>query len=600
MLEDPSYSSVVRWGDDRDSFVVLENEKFTKSILPKHFKHSNFASFVRQLNKYDFHKVRQNSEEGPASIYGPNAWEFKHPEFKANSKDSLDNIRRKAPAPRKQSALSDEQIPIQQIDLMNQQISAQAQQIETLTARCAEQHVNHQMMIQELLRIHKTVLNHEHVIQDVMTFLHSVDAKQRRDSKSMFPPEAVGPNSNVSPTSQAIPVLEDELASPLQHAQKLLHDLNADVQFNSSSLEQLHTAVIATPPPPVDPNMRNELGRGPTLAPSSSTIGYAKLNGINGELDNVVYPRGTNNGIDPMYGEHVHNIPYPLPAKELDPQDPRRQYADGRKKSTHADPGWSRPPRILLVEDDPTCRQIGGKFLYSFCCVVDTALDGLEAVDKVQEGVKYDMILMDIIMPNLDGVSACHIIRQFDRTPIVAMTSNIRSDDIQMYFQHGMDDVLPKPFTRKSLLDMLEKHLIHLKKHTPGMEPPPQSAVTAPSGPHSSATQSVRDDMSAANSPAGSTGTWNSPSQYSGVSPINPNVNQFGPVPHQSQYIDANGNATSFHSPQTPVHGRLPTPQQHRRGQSEMSGGPDMGSSNKRQRIYPPPIMSAPMNGRQQ
>jgi CheY-like chemotaxis protein len=64
-------------------------------------------------------------------------------------------------------------------------------------------------------------------------------------------------------------------------------------------------------------------------------------------------------------------------------------------------------------------------------------LDGLEAVNKMQEGVKYDMILMDIIMPNLDGVSACHIIRQFDRTPIVAMTSNIRSDDIQMYFQHG-------------------------------------------------------------------------------------------------------------------------------------------------------------------
>ena len=64
-------------------------------------------------------------------------------------------------------------------------------------------------------------------------------------------------------------------------------------------------------------------------------------------------------------------------------------------------------------------------------------LDGLEAVNKMQEGVKYDLILMDIIMPNLDGVSACHLIRQFDRTPIVAMTSNIRSDDIQMYFQHG-------------------------------------------------------------------------------------------------------------------------------------------------------------------
>ena len=63
--------------------------------------------------------------------------------------------------------------------------------------------------------------------------------------------------------------------------------------------------------------------------------------------------------------------------------------------------------------------------------------DGLEAVNKMNAGSKYDLVLMDIIMPNLDGVSACHLISQFDSTPIIAMTSNIRSDDIAMYFQHG-------------------------------------------------------------------------------------------------------------------------------------------------------------------
>lgn len=55
----------------------------------------------------------------------------------------------------------------------------------------------------------------------------------------------------------------------------------------------------------------------------------------------------------------------------------------------------------------------------------------------MQEGSKYDLILMDIIMPSLDGVSACSVIRRFDNTPIIAMTSNIRSSDIDLYFQNG-------------------------------------------------------------------------------------------------------------------------------------------------------------------
>ncbi|GAD94821.1 stress response regulator/HFS transcription factor, putative [Paecilomyces variotii No. 5] len=585
MLEDPSYSEIVRWGDEGDSFVVLECEKFTKTILPKHFKHSNFASFVRQLNKYDFHKVRQNNEETGQSPYGQNAWEFKHPEFKANSKDSLDNIRRKAPAPRKPAQMSEDCVPTQQIDLMNQQILAQQQQIQHLSDRYAQLTVDHQLMLQELMRVQKTVLNHENVIHQVMNFLLSVDARQRRDSRAGAPFHAqAGEGSTMSPSHMG--AADDQPASPLQHASKLLSDMNAEIQFNLSGMDSVDAhktpAVVATPP--LESGPRNGAVRPPTSAGSSTTMGFAKMNG---ELESVVYPVGTTNGIDPMYSEHVNNIPYPLPSKELDPSDPRRQYADGRKKSTYVDPGWVRSPHILLVEDDATCRQIGGKFLYSFSCVIDTAFDGLEAVNKIQDGSKYDLILMDIIMPNLDGVSACHLIRQFDRTPIIAMTSNIRSDDIQLYFQHGMDDVLPKPFTRKSLLDMLEKHLVHLKTLPQGIESSAPTAAVPMAAPASTG-PSIKEDSSPGQSPAASMNNWQSPSQFQGLSPVHPNVQQV-----QGQYVPASAGPTPYAIDQNGVQYAAAAPlnaatarPQHRRQLSEMSSAAEAANFAKRQRIY--------------
>ncbi|KAJ5779550.1 Heat shock factor (HSF)-type DNA-binding [Penicillium paradoxum] len=592
MLEDPTYASIVRWGDEGDSFVVLECEKFTKTILPKHFKHSNFASFVRQLNKYDFHKVRQNNEENGQSPYGQNAWEFKHPEFRANSKESLDNIRRKAPAPRKQTQTTEDSVPTQQIDLLNQQIVAQQQQIQHLSDRYAQLTVDHQLMLQEVMRVQKTVLNHENVIHQVMTYLLSVDARQRRDSKAVA---FQAPGTTMSPSQ--VGAVDDEPSSPLQQASKLLNDMNAELQFNMNSVDSMNDpqkAVVSTPT--MDPNARNGSLRPTTTAPPNQGLVYPKMTG---DLEQVVYPVGATNGIDPMYSEHINNVPYPMPAKqEIDPSDARRQFPDNRKKSTNVDPGWVRSPQILLVEDDATCRQIGGKFLYSFSCVIDTAFDGLEAVNKIQGGSKYDLILMDIIMPNLDGVSACHLIRQFDRTPIIAMTSNIRSDDIQLYFQHGMDDVLPKPFTRKSLLDMLERHLDHLKisPQNPGMEPVPSSAaaVTMAAAAQNSATQSIKEDSSPGQSPAGSMTNWQSPGQFQNMQAVPSNMPTVqGPyVTAQPNAYTVDQNGVQYPAPPPPVGvptAGAPVRPPHRRQISDLSSATENPNMPKRQRMYSQP-----------
>jgi osomolarity two-component system response regulator SKN7 len=101
-------------------------------------------------------------------------------------------------------------------------------------------------------------------------------------------------------------------------------------------------------------------------------------------------------------------------------------------------PGWTIPPKILLVDDDAVYRNMSSKFLQVFGCEADIAVDGFSALDKVNMQ-NYDLILMDVVMPNLDGIAATSMIRQFDSaTPIISMTSNVHTNDINQYFESGI------------------------------------------------------------------------------------------------------------------------------------------------------------------
>ncbi|KAM9704365.1 heat shock factor protein 2 [Menidia menidia] len=94
LVEDSDTNEFICWSQEGNSFLVLDEQRFAKEILPKFFKHNNMASFIRQLNMYGFRKVMhidtglvKQEKDGPV--------EFQHPYFKHGQDDLLENIKRK-------------------------------------------------------------------------------------------------------------------------------------------------------------------------------------------------------------------------------------------------------------------------------------------------------------------------------------------------------------------------------------------------------------------------------------------------------------------------------------------------------------------------
>jgi two-component system, sensor histidine kinase and response regulator len=113
---------------------------------------------------------------------------------------------------------------------------------------------------------------------------------------------------------------------------------------------------------------------------------------------------------------------------------------------------------ILLVEDIDINREIIAAFLEDTHVTIDVAVNGAEAVGKFGENPdKYDIVLMDIQMPEMDGFEATRRIRAMGTTkaksiPIVAMTANALSEDVQRCKEAGMNDHIAKPVDQDALM----------------------------------------------------------------------------------------------------------------------------------------------------
>lgn len=106
---------------------------------------------------------------------------------------------------------------------------------------------------------------------------------------------------------------------------------------------------------------------------------------------------------------------------------------------------------ILIVDDEANIRSMIRKYAVYEGYAVEEAANGLEAVEKCRKHT-YDLIIMDVMMPEMDGFSACREIRSFARTPVLMLSARGEEYDRIHGFELGVDDYVVKPFSPRKLM----------------------------------------------------------------------------------------------------------------------------------------------------
>lgn len=107
--------------------------------------------------------------------------------------------------------------------------------------------------------------------------------------------------------------------------------------------------------------------------------------------------------------------------------------------------------KILVVDDESRMRKIVSDFLTRAGYMIVEAEDGEEAVDKFYSDGKIDLILLDVMMPKMDGWEVCREIRKISKVPIVMLTAKSDERDELKGFEYGVDEYITKPFSPKIL-----------------------------------------------------------------------------------------------------------------------------------------------------
>lgn len=176
-----------------------------------------------------------------------------------------------------------------------------------------------------------------------------------------------------------------------------------------------------------------------------------------------------NNLVDLMGGEMgVESTPgagsrfwFSVMVEAIDPPGLPARPADNHLDEIQITQG-ARKTRILVADDNEINRRVVCWILDLLDCQVDTAENGVEAV-AAAERADYDLILMDIQMPEMDGIQATRKIRALSEktkhVPVIALTANAMHGDRENYLKAGMTDYIAKPIGQRELLSTVSRHI---------------------------------------------------------------------------------------------------------------------------------------------
>lgn len=123
--------------------------------------------------------------------------------------------------------------------------------------------------------------------------------------------------------------------------------------------------------------------------------------------------------------------------------------------------------RVLIVDDNKLNIKVATRLLGPYNFTIDTSSSGKDCIYKIKEGTNYDIIFLDHMMPEMDGIEVLHVLRklkEYEIPPIIALTANAITGMKEMYLKEGFDDYLSKPINVAELNKIIEKYFKENRK----------------------------------------------------------------------------------------------------------------------------------------